>query len=931
MVLVMIGIFGVMRVSVATLDQEYLQALIVAPMTAVAIGACFILQRLIRSGRQALIMPLFLFVVYVTSSFFMQSFTYYFTMCAVIAAIGALYLNTKGLGIYLIISNAVSLVLSLLNFPLSSPGYVAGIHEIVVKWALLVFSSILIYKLTKFATDKNESVYKAQDTFNTLFTLIPGQIALTGEDGRIEHISKPFVELSDLNSGEEAIGRDLRDLFADPEVGRSFDRILGEYEHDIASNTLLIKGKQYLLKSFKDEQANTVRGTFVEVVNVTPLMEAKTFAEEASKAKSAFLTRVSHEMRTPLNAVLGFSKLGLDSGEMSPAVRENIEKAYSSGKALLTITNNLLDIAKIESGKFELSPVEYSVPDVIGGCITLNINRIEEKPVAFRVVIDENLPTRLFGDELRVQEIFNNLLSNALKYTKEGFVEWKISFERDQGDFWIVSEVSDTGIGLRPEDRQKLFSDFCQADFLSNRKIEGTGLGLSITQKLANLMGGSVEVESEYGRGSTFSVRIRQEDINAPGIGADAAKSLSELRYFAEDSNEEHALERPQLPAARVLIVDDVPNNLIVAKGLMSPYGMKIDCVTSGFDAVELIRDKKIQYNAIFMDQMMPGLDGVETMRIIHEDIGTDYARNVPVIAMTANAIAGNEQQLLEKGFQAFIPKPIDVNTLDKVICTWIRDKALEADFKTWWGEDRCDGQEGSNRCSGEERRSAESLSGQDRRQDTERRLDAANHEGMWKQIDGFCYMNGLQRFGGDEELFTKVLRSFIAGTPQLIETLAEVGSESMGDEAERIKKFKITVHGLKSSLRNIAAVPLSNVAEELELAAKVGDVRFISEHYAPFIQGVQVLIDRLTGAFKDASESAKEKICKAELDQNVLGELLLASRDFDIDGVESTLKELEAYDYVKEEDASLLVWLGAQVHSMGFKAITARLQTVLD
>jgi signal transduction histidine kinase len=264
------------------------------------------------------------------------------------------------------------------------------------------------------------------------------------------------------------------------------------------------------------------------------LEELKEVAENASDTKSEFLAKMSHEMRTPLNAIIGLSELELGSGNLNGEVAENMEKIYGAGVTLLGIINDILDISKIESGKFELIPVEYHIPSLINDTVNLNIIRIESKPITFRLHADENLPSILWGDELRIKQIFNNLLSNAFKYTDEGFVDWYISSEQDSDGFWLTSRVEDTGKGIKKEDIGKIFGEYSQVDTRSNRKIEGTGLGLAISLKMAERMGGTITVESEYGKGSVFSLRIRQQYSGAPSIGKETAENLALFNFTTE-------------------------------------------------------------------------------------------------------------------------------------------------------------------------------------------------------------------------------------------------------------------------------------------------------------------------------------------------------------------------------------------------------------
>ncbi|MCL1975893.1 MAG: ATP-binding protein [Firmicutes bacterium] len=410
---------------------------------------------------------------------------------------------------------------------------------------------------------------------------------------------------------------------------------------------------------------------------VAALKEA---AEAHSQSKSNYLAVMSHEMRTPMNAVIGFSELLLAAKEgdnRCEVCTDELKKIHSASMSLLSIINDILDISKIESGKFEILPEDYDMASFINDTAILNSSRIGEKPIKFLIDIDESLPSRLWGDDLRIKQICNNLLSNAFKYTTAGTVTWKVDCQRDEeGDgVWMILSISDTGIGIRDEDVDKLFVDYSQVDSQSNRYIEGTGLGLPLSKKIAELMGGSITMESEYGKGSVFTAKLRQKHLTETPIGPIVAKSLRDFCYNDNKRSVGATLNRVQLPNARVLVVDDLRVNLEITKGMMKPYGMKVDGVISGADAVEAIRREDVRYCAIFMDHMMPGMDGVEATRIIREEIGTEYAKTVPIIALTANAVSGNEEIFLKKGFQAFVTKPIDIMRLDKVIRQWVKNE----------------------------------------------------------------------------------------------------------------------------------------------------------------------------------------------------------------------------------------------------------------
>jgi CheY-like chemotaxis protein len=376
-----------------------------------------------------------------------------------------------------------------------------------------------------------------------------------------------------------------------------------------------------------------------------------------------------------MNVIVGFTDLLLEEDNVLGDIKETIKKINMAGNTLIGLINDVLDISKIEADKLELMPVQYDVPSSINDIITLNMIRIADKPITFELDINENLPCSLYGDDLRIKQILNNLFSNAFKYTQKGTITWGIDCSREGDNVWIDFYIKDTGIGIRSEDVAKLFTDYNQVDTRANRKIEGTGLGLSITQKLVKMMDGEITVESEYGKGTTFRVRIRQGFVTDTPIGKETVKNLSAFRYSDKKKLVQEKLVRPNLSYARVLLVDDLPTNLDVAAGMLRKYKMQVDCVTSGQDAIDHISAGEPHYDAIFMDHMMPELDGIQTTIVIRT-LGTEYAQKIPIIALTANAVAGNEQMFLENGFNAFLPKPFNAMLLDSIVQRWVRDKS---------------------------------------------------------------------------------------------------------------------------------------------------------------------------------------------------------------------------------------------------------------
>ena len=654
---------------------------------------------------------------------------------------------------------------------------------------------------------------------------------------------------------------------------------------------------------FTNDEIDILHSGGLMIVNAMLSNEMTQKLHDANEAKTNFLAKMSHEMRTPLNAIIGFCGLTLEDGGLNENARSNIEKVSNAGEVLLSLVNDILDISKIEAARLELLPNEYDVPSIINDTVTSNILRIGENPVQFILSIDESLPAYLYGDDMRVRQILSNLLSNAFKYTKEGTVELGIRCERDAGDMWVTVWVSDTGQGVKPDDLENLFSDYAQMDMNANKSIEGTGLGLPITKMLVEMMDGSISVKSKYGEGSTFTAKIKQGYVNDTVIGPEATKNLQELRYYDENRRQSAQLKRISLPYARVLVVDDMPNNLDVTRGMIKPYKMQVDTAANGQQAIDAVRSGNVEYDAIFMDHMMPGMSGIEAVESIRE-IGTEYAKNVPIIALTAYALTGNEQMFLSKGFQAFISKPIERARLDAVIHRFLRDETKEKQY--------LEQQKEAEMSSGENRAAAMKRVGLTRRSGIDRRVLSLG-------INGLDTEKAIGKFDGDADLYSDILRSYVMNTPPLIDRCENV-------TVENLVEYGRIVHGIKGSSRGICADEFANIAERLEKAVKDGDLDFIAQYNPLFLNAARDLLSGIRDMLENTSLEIPRK--KAERpDAVLLAKLRSACGAYDMVTVDAILNLLETFEYECEGD--LVLWLRSNAEQLNLDVIIERLSVL--
>ena len=509
------------------------------------------------------------------------------------------------------------------------------------------------------------------------------------------------------------------------------------------------------------------------------LKEARNAEMQANRAKSDFLARMSHEIRTPINGILGMNSMILkECGDGD--ILEYAESIDAAGHGLLSLINDILDLSKIESGKMELVLISYHLSSVINDCYHMVAQQAKEKGLYLNTEIDPSLPYRLYGDEVRVRQIVINLLNNAVKYTDRGGVTFSVGGSEyiKDGKRYLNLElsVSDTGIGIREEDQEKLFTAFSRADLERNRNIEGTGLGLRITAQLVDLMEGEIELHSEYGKGSVFTVRIPQLIQGHEVVGNLDVAAAAEERAAKQEKKVFYA------PDLRLLVVDDVELNLKVVCGFLKESKIKIDLARGGLQCIQQCMNNR--YDLILLDHMMPEMDGLETFRKMRE-MEHNLNRDTPVIMMTANAIVGAREEYLEMGFSDYLSKPVMEADLLRIIV-----KNAPPSLIHW------------ELVEPEPKAPAHPALGQD------------HTDGGWLDRLSFLDTKSALLFcSGNPDFYREILDTFIA-------------ENRMGDiqkyfTMEDWKNYAVQVHALKSSARLIGASALSETARQLEMAAK--------------------------------------------------------------------------------------------------------------
>ena len=526
---------------------------------------------------------------------------------------------------------------------------------------------------------------------------------------------------------------------------------------------------------------------------IEKLAREKERADAANEAKSSFLAHMSHEIRTPINSVLGMDEMILRESREADII-DYAENIRVSGNTLLSLVNDILDFSKVEAGKMEIIPAQYDLSSVINDLYNMTIDRAEKKGLELTIDVENTIPNMLYGDEIRIKQCVLNLLTNAVKYTQKGSVRVSLAYDRlENGN--ILLKFNDTGIGMKKEDMENLFSPYKRIEEKRNRAIEGTGLGMSITRQLLELMGSELEVKSEYGAGSEFSFAIEQGVVSQVPLGNNANIYHNTHRATASRTELFHA------PKAKVLVIDDNDMNLMVMSHLLKRTRIQVTQSLSGREALDMA--EKDRFDVYFIDHMMPEMDGIETLRRLRN---IDGCRNAICIALTANAISGAREMYLEAGFQDYLSKPVDYDKLERMLMKYLPEELIESPDSDGKGSDS-----------------------------DKSRLDI--------NIEGLDMASGIANCS-DKASYMSVLEVFYDTIPERAEEIERFFSNEDWDN------YRIKAHALKSSARIIGADELSDIAEKLEKAAAVRDIETIRNNNDDMLVRYRAYTGKLKGLF---------------------------------------------------------------------------------
>ncbi|MCR5609235.1 MAG: response regulator, partial [Lachnospiraceae bacterium] len=641
-------------------------------------------------------------------------------------------------------------------------------------------------------------------------------------------------------------------------------KALGDYIKVGRDNFILKKKYETALTAFGQliDAENRIENLKMEEYRINLEIAAKT-AEEASRSKSNFLANMSHEIRTPMNAILGMSEIALRE-DLPDTARENVQNILAAGNTLLSIINDILDFSKIEAGKMEIICGQYQLSSVICDINNMMTFRIADKPIQLIFNVANDIPNKLYGDEVRIRQIFINLINNAIKFTKEGSITVDVNWRRQDDMAVLLVDVTDTGIGIKEEELSKLFHSFERIDIKRNRQIEGTGLGLAICKQLLTIMNGNISVKSEYQKGSTFSFILPQKVIDfTPSYGDASLESFTQINH---DNNADSDII---LENCKILVVDDNEMNLKVTKGLLKPLECKVVACLSGKECIERVKitmqSDRTGYDIIFLDHMMPDMDGVETLN----ELKKLHGFNIPVVALTANAIHGVKDMYMELGFDDYLSKPVNASNLKNILIKYLPDKVKYIDKK-------------AVEYSPEDLKRIEAIKEYFAKDymDVDKALEYMNND--VSQLEGILRALPV-KFAGMKDILIDYLKN--------------------GD----MSNYCIKVHALKSNARSVGLDRIADIAYQHEIKSEQADYGYVSENFFK----LEELIDKFivdAKLFYSGELDEKEDDYCVDMDF-VMTKLKLAKErleDFDNIGARPYIEEIlkhklnpELYSYI--------------------------------
>ena len=723
--------------------------------------------------------------------------------------------------------------------------------------------------------------HRHEKCLSLLLANSPSIILLLNPKLQIEFCTKYFIEKAGLKNTINIFEHTLPEILSSFQDAASLEKLLEQIQNAIKINAPSFCDVTFYFN--EDGSAEDFSGVLVPMTDehqqnnglilmfhdVTDLKRSSENALASNRAKSSFLSKMSHEIRTPMNAIIGMTKLIMQE-DISSSVREMATTIQHSGNHMLSVINGILDFSKIESGQIEVANEEYLFHSVINDVVNI-INTHNNNPkVTFTAYMEHNVPNYMYGDSVRLQQILLNILSNAVKYTFEGYVTMDISWQKTGDDtLQLIIQVEDTGIGIKPENMKTLFDEFAQFDLEKTRNIEGTGLGLAITRNLVKLMGGEIKVKSTYGVGSTFTVllpqKYKESTLSKNFIWETESESKknnvlvtgrTRIDTVKEYEEEIHFIA----PSVKILVVDDIDINLQVAVGMLEPYGIQTDVCLNGKEAIGAIKSN--DYDLIFMDHMMPEMNGVEAVAIIR-GMDKKYS-DLPIIALTANAIVGAREMFLENGFNDFLSKPIETGKLNNVLARWIPSEKWELvnkDVYASWEEEPF----------------------------------------VSISIDDVDIADGVSHSGGSIKSYLNILAVFCKDGRAKIDELANCLKSG------NLPLYTTYVHALKSACANIGANKHSEEANALEAAGLKQDLSFIEKHNSVFVANLKKLLDDVEAAVLAHSPKFEDdKTLDRDVLNKHLSKLKSALESFDAAAINETSEILQDFTQFSSVDEAL-------------------------